>query len=69
MIERDNVNPVTQQWNLTLEQQFGKDWMARASYLGAQTRHVYFTREDINRPDVQRPNVAASSPTPLSAVG
>src|SRR6266849_964111 len=59
MIERDNVNPVTQQWNLTVEQQIGNQWMARASYLGVQTRHIYFTREDMNRPNVplqaQRP--------------
>jgi hypothetical protein len=57
MIERDNVNPVTQQWNLTVEQQIGNQWAARASYVGAQTRHVFYTREDINRPNVQQPNV------------
>src|SRR5260370_17587648 len=31
--------------------------MARAADTGAQPRHVFFTREDINRPNVQQPNV------------
>ena len=69
MIERDNSNPVTQQWNLTLEQQVGNQWMARASYVGAQTRHLFFTREDINRPNVQRPNVPLQNQRPFQPWG
>ena len=69
MIERDNVNPVTQQWNLTVEQQIGNQWMTRASYVGAQTRHIYFTREDINRPDVQRPNAPLQAQRPYQPWG
>lgn len=57
MIGRNNVSPVTQQWSLTVEQQLRDNWMARASYVGAQTHHALYSREDINRPDVQRPNV------------
>ena len=69
MIERDNVNPVTQQWNLTVEQQIGNQWMARASYVGAQTRHIFFTREDINRPNVQQPNVPLQAQRPYQPWG
>jgi len=69
MIERNNVNPVTQQWNLTLEQQFHENWMARASYVGAQTHHALYTREDINRPDVQRPNVPLQAQRPYQPWG
>jgi hypothetical protein len=63
------VNPVTQQWNLTVEQQFGNQWMVRASYVGAQTHHSLYTREDINRPDVQRPNVPLQSQRPFQPWG
>jgi hypothetical protein len=69
MIERDNSNPVTQQWNLTLEQQVGNQWMVRASYVGAQTRHLFFTREDINRPNVQIPNVPLQAQRPYQPWG
>src|SRR5262249_49612236 len=57
------------QWNLTLEQQIGNQWMARASYVGAQTRHVFYTREDINRPNVQRPNVPLQTQRPYQPWG
>src|SRR5262249_59828267 len=69
VIERDNVNPVTQQWSLTLEQQIGNQWMARASYVGAQTRKIFFTREDINRPNVQKPNVPLQAQRPYQPWG
>ena len=69
MIERDNSNPVTQQWNRTLEHQIGNEWMVRASYVGAQTRHLYFTREDINRPNVQRPNLPLQNQRPYQPWG
>ena len=69
MIEATNVNPVTQQWNLTLEQQVGANWMVRGSYIGAQTHHALYTREDINRPDVQRPNVPLQTQRPYQPWG
>ena len=69
MIGRNNVNPVTQQWNLTVEQQITGNWMARASYIGAQTHHALYTREDINRPNVQKPNVPLQSQRPFQPWG
>jgi hypothetical protein len=69
MIERNNVNPVTQQWNLTLEQQLADNWMVRASYVGAQTHHALYTREDINRPNVQRPNAPLQAQRPYQPWG
>ena len=50
-------NPIQQQWNLTLEQQFGANWMARGSYVGSKTTHGLFYASDINKPNVQQPNV------------
>lgn len=50
-------NPMQEQWNLTLEQQFGEDWMARVTYVGAKTTHGLFYASDINKPKVQQPNV------------
>jgi hypothetical protein len=50
-------NPMQQQWNLTLEQQFRENWMARATYVGSKTTHGLFYGSDINKPNVQQPNV------------
>ena len=50
-------NPMQQQWNLTLEHQFGDNWMARASYVGSKTTHGLFYASDINKPNVQQPNL------------
>jgi hypothetical protein len=69
MIERNNVNPATQQWNLTVEQQFGNQWMVRASYVGAQTHHALYSREDINRPNIQVPNVPLQAQRPYQPWG
>ena len=55
--DRHIRNPMQQQWNLTLEQQFGKNWMARATYVGSKTTHGLFYASDINKPNVQQPNV------------
>lgn len=45
-----NVNPnlhptYVQQWNLTLEKQFGSDWLVSASYLGNKTTHLWIGYE------------------------
>jgi hypothetical protein len=41
--------PLMQQWNLTLERQFGADWGVRASYIGSRVTQGWY-RRDINRP-------------------
>jgi len=64
MTERNNVNPVVQQWNFTVEQQFAQSWMARTSYVGARTHHQIWYAHDINRPDVQQPNVPLQAQRP-----
>jgi hypothetical protein len=55
--DRHVRNPMQQQWNLTLEQQFAENWMARATYVGSKTTHGLFYGSDINKPNVQQPNV------------
>jgi Carboxypeptidase regulatory-like domain len=55
--DRHIRNPMQQQWNFTLEQQFAGNWMARATYVGSKTTHGLFYASDINKPNVQQPNV------------
>ncbi len=57
MADRNMVNSVMQQWNLTVEHQFKENWATRASYIGAQTHHALYYAADINKPNVQQPNV------------
>ncbi len=52
----DFKNAVAQEWNFTIERQFG-NWAGRASYLGSQTHHIPYNSADLNRPWVQQPNV------------
>jgi hypothetical protein len=55
--DRHIRNPMQQQWNLTLEQQIAAHWMARATYVGSSTTHGLFYASNINKPNVQQPNV------------
>ena len=55
--DRHIRNPMQPQCNLTIEQQFGQDWMARATYVGSRTTHGLFYASDINQSNVQQPNV------------
>jgi Carboxypeptidase regulatory-like domain len=36
--------PQVSQWNLSVQKQFGRDWIASASYLGSQTAHLWTVR-------------------------
>jgi hypothetical protein len=63
-MQRDYVNPVSQQWNLTLEHQFPGNWMGRLTYYGMQTHHAPFLGNDINYPVTQTPNVAFQNQRP-----
>ena len=62
---RDYRNPRQQQWTLTLEQQFGQDWVARASYVGSQVQHLFWYAFNINQPAVQQPNVILQNQRPF----
>ena len=65
MVDRNFLNPRTQQWNFTVEQQIGQEWMARISYVGSQTQHnVLINGMDINRPNVQQANVPLQTQRP-----
>lgn len=64
MSDRDLLNTVMQQWNLTFEHQFAQNWAARGSYVGAQTHHALYYAGDINRPVTQQPNVPLQNQRP-----
>lgn len=64
MAQRNLVNPIMQQWSLTLEQQLGDDWAVRGSYVGARTHHALWYAGDINRPGEQQPNVPLQQQRP-----
>ncbi len=69
MTQRNIVNPFVEQWNFTVEQQFGDNWAARASYVGAQTKHQLYYAGDINRPGVQQPNAPLQQQRPYQPWG
>ena len=63
--ERNMVNAEIQQWNLTLERQFGSSWMSRASYVGSKSDHLPWVDGDINQPLTQIPNVPIQNQRPF----
>ncbi len=63
-MQRDFKNGVIQQWNGTLEHQFGRDWAARATYAGSQAHHLQWFFGDINVPETQTPNVPIQNQRP-----
>jgi Carboxypeptidase regulatory-like domain len=65
MMDRSFVNPVTQQWNLTVERQFGSNWMLRGTYFGSQAHHLQWFFGDINVPVTQTPNATIQNQRPL----
>lgn len=62
--QRDFKNAIVQEWNLTMEHQFGTKWSARASYVGNVTHDIPTNNADINRPVTQAPNVALQAQRP-----
>ncbi len=63
------MNPIMQQWSFTVEQQLSNDWAVRASYVGAQTHHMFWYAGDINKPNVQKPNVPLQAQRPYQPWG
>jgi len=55
-MQRNFQNAMVQQWNLTLERQFGSSWSGRISYVGSKTDHIQWFFGDYNVPAVQIPN-------------
>jgi Carboxypeptidase regulatory-like domain/TonB dependent receptor-like, beta-barrel len=46
-VPRRFVTPSTQQWNLTLQRDLGKDWVLEVGYVGTHTIHLRETRTNI----------------------
>src|SRR5215813_11555787 len=68
LLQWDFKNAVAQEWNFTIERQFG-DWAGRVSYLGNQTHHIPYNGADVNRPWVQQPNVPIQNQRPYQPWG
>jgi hypothetical protein len=59
LIDQNLRNPITHQWNLTLERQVGENWALRATYSGSASRDLmtwFVGGYDVNLPAVQQPN-------------
>jgi hypothetical protein len=69
LYQHDFKNAVIQEWNLTLEHQWKKDWLTRASYIGNQSHHLPWNGEPINTPLIQQPNVPLQQQRPFQPWG
>jgi hypothetical protein len=69
LFQNDFKNAVIQEWNLTVEHQWGHDWLTRASYIGNQSHHLPWNGEPINTPLVQVPNAPAQQQRPWQPWG
>ncbi len=67
--QRDFKNAVAQQWDFSVEHQFGLNWMTRVSYIGSQTHHLPWFFADINMPATETPDVPVQSQRPLQPWG
>ena len=61
VVPRHFVVPNTQQWNLTLQQSLGRDWIVEIGYVGAHAVHLRETRTSL-----QAQRVSPSNPLVLS---
>jgi hypothetical protein len=61
---RNLMLPRQEQWTMTVEHQFSNNWMARLTYLGEQTQHLYTYADNLNQPAVQTPNVSTQVQRP-----
>jgi hypothetical protein len=53
-VPRHFVVPNTQQWNLTLQREFGKSWVAEVGYVGTRGIHLRETRDAIQSVDAMK---------------
>lgn len=61
VVDRNLRNTLVQQWNLTLEHQFGANLMARTSYVASATSDIWWYNSDHNLPAVQVPNTSTQA--------
>lgn len=64
--QHDFKSAVVQEWNFTVEHQFGNSWAARASYVGSQAHHLPYNSDALNVPAVQTPNVSTLNQHPFT---
>jgi hypothetical protein len=64
-VQRNILNPRIQQFNLTLQHQFGRNWMGRMSYVSVLSRNMVYYREDLDQPAQQIPNVPYQEQRPV----
>jgi hypothetical protein len=69
LIEKNFKNAQAQEWNLSVEHQFGANWVTRATYLGNKTDHLPWTATDINVPVTQTPSVTVQNQRPWQPWG
>jgi hypothetical protein len=63
VVPRKFVSPNTQQWNLTLQREFGKDWVLELGYVGTHAVHLRETRTNLSV------NTSPSNPLVLTDAG
>ncbi|HWB84673.1 MAG TPA: TonB-dependent receptor [Bryobacteraceae bacterium] len=68
-MDPNDVNPRIQQWNVTIEHQFGDAWSARATYVGNHTDHLTFYTFNINIPSTQQLGVPLQKQRPYQPWG
>jgi Carboxypeptidase regulatory-like domain len=68
-VDQNYVNPRIKEWNVTLEHQFGNNWVGRATYVGNRTDHLTYYNYNINIPGVQTLGVALQKQRPYQPWG
>ena len=64
-MQQNYALPKVQEFNVTLEHQFGNNWMVRASYVGNRTDHLTFYSYDVNKPRLQQLGVPLQKQRPF----
>lgn len=67
--QHDFKNAVSDEWNLTVEQQIKANWVVRASYLGNTSSHLPYNGMDFNGIVHQQPNVPIQNQRPYQPFG
>jgi hypothetical protein len=62
--QRDFKNAISNEWNLTVEQQIKANWVVRASFLGNVSDHLPYNGLDFNGIVHQQPNVPTQNQRP-----